>query len=520
MAERKASILWVDDEIDLLKSQIVFLEERGYNVKPVANGEDAVGLVETGSFDLVLLDQMMPGMDGLSTFVKIKEVNPSLPVVMVTKMEEEGLIDEALRKRIDDFLLKPVNPIQILSAARRILEGKEIRERELSREFVDGFNAVESMRASAEGWEDWLKIHLRLSEWDVILDEFPDSGLMQSHLDQRRQCNVDFSMYIEKAYRNWIKDGERPNLSIDLIPHFMAPHLVAHKRVYFIIIDCLRLDQWLAIEPMLEPYFSIQRDYYYSILPTATPYSRNAIFAGLFPSEIASTYPQFWDETGSDESGKNRYERQLLDRQLKRLGIKVTPSLKYLKIYTADEAVHARKQVPTLQNVPLVAMVFNFVDIVAHSRSESVVLQEMLPDESAYRTFTKSWFMHSPLYDILKAVSLQDVVVVVTTDHGSVLGRRSAVALGDRETSTNVRYKFGTNLNCDARQAIRVKNPLDYKLPPGGVNKNYIIAKEDYYFVYPTNFHAYERHYRHSFQHGGISMEEMVLPCVTMKPKR
>ena len=244
------------------------------------------------------------------------------------------------------------------------------------------------------------------------------------------------------------------------------------------------------------------------------------IFAGLFPSAIAGTYPQFWDETGSDESGKNRYERQLLDKQLKRLGIKVTPSLKYLKIYTADEAAQARKQVPTLQNVPMVAMVFNFVDIVAHSRSESVVLQEMLPDESAYRTFTKSWFMHSPLYDILKALSLQDVVVVVTTDHGSVLGRRSAVALGDRETSTNVRYKCGTNLNCDARQAIRVKNPLDYKLPPGGVNKNYIIAKEDYYFVYPTNFHAYERHYKHSFQHGGISMEEMVLPCVTMKPKR
>ncbi len=520
MNEKKGSILWVDDEVDLLKSQIMFLEERGYSVKAVANGEDAVRLVHDRSYDLVLLDQMMPGLDGLSTFVKIKEIDPSLPVVMITKMEEEELIDEALRKRIDDFLLKPVNPVQILSAARRILEGKEIRERELSREFVEDFNAVETLKAKAAGWDDWLGIHLKLCEWDILLDEFPDSGLMQSHLDQRRQCNVEFAMYVEKTYRDWVTDRDRPLLSVDVIAEFVAPHLSAGKKVYFVIIDCLRLDQWLAIEPMLEPYYSIKRDYYYSILPTATPYSRNAIFAGLFPSEIAAAYPQYWTETASDEMGKNRYERQLLDKQLNKMGIKVSPSLKYLKIYTADEANQARKQVPTLQNVQLVAMVFNFVDIVAHSRSESVVLQEMLPDESAYRSFTKSWFLHSPLYDILKSVALQDATVIVTTDHGSVLGRRSAVALGDRETSTNVRYKFGTNLNCEERQAVRLKNPLDFKLPAGGVNKNYIIAKEDFYFVYPTNFHEYERHYKHSFQHGGISMEEMILPCVTMTPKR
>jgi CheY-like chemotaxis protein len=520
MADKKGSILWVDDEVDLLRSQIMFLEDRGYSVKAVANGEDAVQLIQGESYDLVLLDQMMPGLDGLETFARIKEIDPAIPVVMITKMEEEDLIDEALRKRIDDFLLKPVNPVQILSAARRILEGKEIREHELSREFVEAFNAIDQLRATAGSWQDWLNIHLKISEWDILLDGFPDSGLMQSHIDQRRQCNVEFAMYVENSYAGWVKDTERPPMSVDVIAGFVAPHLSAGKKLYFIIIDCLRLDQWLAIEPMLEPYYSIKRDYYYSILPTATPYSRNAIFAGLFPSEIASTYPQYWTETASDEMGKNRYEKQLLDKQLKKMGIKVSPPLKYLKIYTADEANLARKQVPTLQNVPLVAMVFNFVDIVAHSRSESVVLQEMLPDESAYRSFTKSWFMHSPLYDILKSIAVRDATVVITTDHGAILGRRSAVALGDRETSTNVRYKFGTNLNCEPRQAVRVKNPLDFKLPTGGVNKNYIIAKEDFYFVYPTNFHEYERHYKHSFQHGGISMEEMILPCVTMKPKR
>jgi DNA-binding response OmpR family regulator len=520
MDEKKGTILWVDDEIDLLRSQILFLEERGYKVRPVSNGKDAIGLVGKESFDLVLLDQMMPGLDGLSTFVGIKEVRPGLPVVMITKMEEEDLIDEALRKRIDDFLLKPVNPVQILSAARRILESKEIRERGLSQEFVADFNDVERLKAEAQTWADWTDLHIRLSNWDIRLDEFPDSGLTQSHLDQRRQCNVEFCMYIEKSYKDWVNNSSRPVLSVDIVHNHVAPHIAAGKRIYFVIIDCLRLDQWLAIEPMLEPYFTIDKDYYYSILPTATPYSRNAIFAGLFPSEIAARHPGYWSETGSDEVGKNRFERQLLDEQLRKLGFKIKPSLKYMKIYSADEANQARKQIPTLRNLPVVAMVFNFVDIVAHSRSESVVLQEMLPDESAYRTFTRSWFMHSALFEILKSVSQQDAVVVLTTDHGSILGMRSAVCLGDRETSTNVRYKFGTNLNCDARQAIRIKEPLEYKLPPGGVNKNYIIAKEDFYFVYPTNFHEYERHYKHSFQHGGISMEEMILPCVTLTPKR
>jgi len=523
MSERKASILWVDDEVDLLKSHIMFLEERGYKVKPVANGEDAVGLVERETFDLVLLDQMMPGMDGLTTFARIKEKNPALPVVMITKLEEEELIDEALRKRIDDFLLKPINPVQILSAARRILESREIRQRELSREYVEDFNAIDARRAAASAPADWIDIHTRLSEWDLVLDEFPDTGLVQSHLDQRRQCNVEFGMFVERSYKGWVgkgASGERPVLSVDVIARYVAPHLSSGKRVYFIVVDCLRLDQWLVIEPMLEPYFSLSRENYYSILPTATPYSRNAIFSGLFPGEIASNYPEYWNESDSDEMGRNRHEKQLLEKQLRKAGLRAGQSIKYLKIYSADEAVQARKQIPTLHNVPLVALVFNFVDIVAHSRSESRVLQEMLPNESAYRSFTRSWFMHSPLYDILKAVSLQDAVVVLTTDHGSVLARRSAITLGDRETSTNVRYKFGTNLNSDPRYALQIKNPAEYRLPSFGINKNYIIAKEDYYFVYPTNFHEYERQYRDSFQHGGISMEEMILPCVTMTSKR
>ncbi len=520
MADTKTTILWVDDEVDLLTSHIMFLEEKGYEVKRVSNGEDAIRIVASQAPNIVLLDQMMPGLDGISTFLGIKEVNQAVPVIMITKIEEDELIDEALRKRIDDFLLKPVNPVQILSAVRRILEGKAIREKELSREYVGHFNDIESMKAAASGAEDWIKIHASLSEWDNILDEFPDSGLMQTHLDQRRQCNVEFSMFIERNYKDWVGTGERPRMSIDLVKEFVGPHRREGRRVYFIVIDCLRLDQWLAIQPMLEPYYNVKLDYYYSILPTATPYSRNAIFSGLYPSEIASIYPQYWSEQDSDEVSKNRFERQLLDAQLKKMGLSANPPVKYLKVYDADEALQVRRQVPTLGKLPLIALVFNFVDIVAHSRSEMRLLQEILPNESAYRSFTRSWFAHSPLLDILKAVAREGATVVVTTDHGSILVHRSAKALGDRSTSTNVRYKYGNNLNTDTRQALHIKAPLDYKLPAEGLNKNYIIAKEDFYFVYPTNFHEYERYFKDSFQHGGISLQEMILPCVTLEPKR
>ena len=374
MAEAKATILWVDDEVDLLRSHIMFLEEKGYEVKPVSNGEDAVRLVAAQPPNIVLLDQMMPGLDGISTFLGSKEVNQSVPVIMITKIEEDELIDEALRKRIDDFLLKPVNPVQILSAVRRILESKAIREKELSREYVDHFNEIETMKTSAGSWEDWIRIHASLSEWDNTLDEFPDSGLMQTHLDQRRQCNVEFSMFVEKHYSDWVTGGERPMFSTDLVKEFVGPHRREGRRVYFVVIDCLRLDQWIAIQPMLEPYYNVKLDYYYSILPTATPYSRNSIFSGLFPSEIASVYPQYWNEQEDDEVGKNRFERQLLEGQLKKMGLSANPPVKYLKVYDAEEAMQVKRQVPTLGKLPMVALVFNFVDIVAHSRSEMRLL--------------------------------------------------------------------------------------------------------------------------------------------------
>jgi hypothetical protein len=304
------------------------------------------------------------------------------------------------------------------------------------------------------------------------------------------------------------------------VARWVAPHLREGRRVFLVIIDCMRLDQWLTIEPLLRPLFDVAVDHQLSILPSATPYSRNAIFAGLLPDEIWKQHPELWQEASSDERSKNRYERQLLDLQLKRLDVKLPSGLKYQKIYSADEAVLVRRNIVTYQNIPLVALVFNFLDMLTHGRSESDLLRELAPGESAFRSVMKSWFQHSALFEALRWMSKQqDAVVVVTSDHGAVLSRRSALVYGNRETSTNLRFKFGTNLGCDPKQAVHLKEPARFRLPAESAHKQYILAKEDYYFIYPTKFHEYEAKYRGSFQHGGISLEEMILPVATLTPR-
>lgn len=516
---KQYDLLWADDEFDLLRPHMLFLKERGYNVIPVGNGEDAVRLVKEKRFDLVLLDEFMPGLSGLETLEAIKGVSPALPVVMITKSEEETLVDEAIAKRIDDFLIKPVNPVQVLSACRRILDRRSIQSKQLTRDYVEDFRKSAMRRQSNPTAIDWYKIHLNLSEWDVRIDEFPEEGLRQTHSDQRREANVEFVKFIEDHYLEWLAGQDAPALSPDVVRTFLVPQLERQPSVCFVILDCMRLDQWLKIEPLLEPYFELERNYYYSILPTATPYARNAIFAGMFPSEICRKYPQYWQEVSGDERSKNRYERQLMDRQLDRLKIKLKPSPKYVKIYNAEEANNVRRQARGFASQRLVSLVYNFMDMLAHGRSESELLQEIAPDEAAFRSLTRSWFAHSALLDTLRSLAAQGTTVVLTTDHGSVLGTRAAVAYGDRQTSTNLRYKFGNNLNCDTRHAMLIKNPELFKLPADALNKNYILAEEDYYFVYPTKYHEYERQYRGSFQHGGISLDEMIVPCAVLTAK-
>ncbi|MFQ5627540.1 MAG: PglZ domain-containing protein, partial [bacterium] len=355
--------------------------------------------------------------------------------------------------------------------------------------------------------------------WDIELDTHSELGLRQTLLDQRRECNAEFAKFIEKNYPNWLNQSERPMLSVDVVKEFLFPQLEAGNKTVFLLIDNLRLDQWLVIEPLLHESFHIRKHYYCSILPTATPYSRNAIFAGLFPSEIERQYPELWQSGDDNETSLNRYERQLLEHLLHREKVALKPGLKYVKIIDANEARNTEKQIGALAELPLLAIVVNFVDILAHSRSDSEVLREMTPDEAAYRSLTKSWFEHSFIYRILKELANRGNTVVLTSDHGSIRGMRGAKVIGDRETSTNLRYKYGKNLKCDKKHAIFVKDPESYRLPRRSINTNYLLAKEDYYFVYPTNYHHYLNYFKDSLQHGGVSMEEMILPLVVMEPK-
>lgn len=516
----KGKILWVDDEIELLRSHVFFLEEKGYTVTPVTNANDAIELLQQETFDLILLDEMMSGKGGLEALVEIKEINPSLPVVMITKNEEESLMEDAIGGKIDDYLTKPVNPSQILLSCKKILESKKIAGDRFTRDYAQEFHSIVTRMMDDLDWKDWLEIYQRLVGLEIELERHPDLGLDKVLFDQKRSCNIEFARFFESNYTDWINASDAsPLLSHQIIKEYLVPLVKDGKRLVFIIIDNMRLDQWLAIESLLFPYYHINKDYYFSILPTATPYSRNAIFSGLFPAEIEEKYKDLWADGSEDDFSRNRYERQLLDFQLQSLGVDLKPEPKYIKILDSQEGKNLEKNLSSYLQSSWLSIVVNIVDIFTHNRSTSDILKEIVPDEAAFRSLTRSWFRHSFLFKVLRLLSQEDVTIVMTSDHGSVRSMRAAKVIGDRETSTNLRYKFGKNLKCDDKHAIILKNPSEYKLPTRGINVHYIIAREDYYFVYPTNYHKYLNYYKDSFQHGGVSMEEVILPIIKLDPK-
>ena len=517
---QKGRILWVDDEIEVLKPHLLFLEGRGYEVVGVPSGHDAVERVERSDFDLVFLDEMMPGMDGLATLEKIKELRPNLPVIMVTKSEEESLMEQAIGQKIDDYLVKPVNPSQVLSVAKRFLETRKIREDHLSRQYVQDFQRLETLRSEGLGWQDWMEVHRLLSQWDLDIDVYRGVGLAQTHREHRKNWNLEFSRFVEKEYAGWLAgDGDRPTLSVDVVKKYIFPRLQQQTQVFFLVIDCMRFDQWLALESLVAEDFSVERDLYYSILPTATPFSRNALFAGAYPDEVAELYPDAWQLDSADAS-RNRNERQLLDRHLEKLGLRFDSEPKYIKVLEITEGDNLARKLESYRDTPLVSVVYNFLDHLVHGRSESEILKEMAPDEAAFRTLMKSWFLHSSLYKVLKQLARWDCQVIITTDHGAILGGRGTIARGRRDTSTHLRYKYGDNLGCEPKAAVKVDDPAAFRLPRFTRHTNYIFAREDFYFVYQTNFHEYERRFRGSFQHGGISLEEMILPVAVLTPRR
>ena len=521
MADNAKKVLWADDEIDLLEAHILYLGQFGYVVTGVTSGMDAINRVMSEPFDVVLLDEHMPGMDGIETAALIKDKRPDVPVIMITKSEEESLMDTALGARITDYLTKPVNPTQILVALKKVIEKSAIEQKIVTRDYLAEFREISMKLTENPSWEEWIDIHARLCSWEIELDRLPDEGLKHSIEGQREECNVEFGKFVEDHYEDWVWDKreDRPPLSVDVVRRWVMPRLKAGENVLFLVIDCLRADQWMAIEPLLYDNFRITRDYHVSILPSATPYSRNALFSGLFPGEIETEYPDLWRRSEDDELSSNRFERQLLDKQLHKAGLMLEPEPKYVKILDPEEANNTARKVNQYFNNRLVSMVFNFVDMLGHSRGQSEVIREMLPHEAGYRSVVRAWFEHSSLRQILTAFGKQKWTVIVTSDHGSIRGTKGAKVVSDREASTNLRYKHGRNLKVEKRQAIVVPRPERFKLPNRGINVGYIIAKEDYYFVYPTNYHKYLTVYKDSFQHGGCSLEEMVLPVAIMEGK-
>ncbi len=516
---QRINILWVDDEIEMLKPFVIFLEERGYQVKAVSNGSDAVSMITDQAFDLVFLDEMMPGMSGLATLKEIKRINSSLPVVMVTKSEEEGLMDGAIAGQIADYLIKPIKLNQIIMAIKKIIQADDIKRDMIGHEYAQ-FSAQLNQKIFAQpGFEEWKEIYRDLCHWDMRLDGINEANITQTHFLEKLNCNSEFSDYVIRNYSEWLTSNVRPFFSFDVVSEKLLPELGKNHPVYLIVLDCMRLDQYFALEPMLNELFDINLNLYYSILPTATPYSRNSIFSGLLPLDIAENYPQYWNETDDMDNSRNRNEHQLIDSQLSDLGYKLEES-RYIKIFTADEAAFVERKINNWAQEDLIVLVYNFLDLVVHHRSRNQILKEAIPDEKALRDFTKHWFIHSNFYATLKEIAKQGATVIITTDHGSIRVNRASQIIGDKDTTTTVRYKQGKNLKVNSKSALLIKNPNEYGLPVRSIVDNYAITRDDYYFVYPNSFHQYQKQFNGTFQHGGISMEEMILPLAVCKSKK
>lgn len=515
-------LLWIDDEIEALRPHILFLEERGYAITPATNGDDGIAHLKQRDTDYsaILLDQVMPGKDGIQTLEELRAINSQVPVIFVTQSSDDTFVNNALGKHVTDFLVKPIGVAQIATTLKRVLEQQQLIDDSIPGRYTSDFNAIRAIKEATPSWQDWVDIYLKLLQWDLVSERLAEGGLKETHLAQKKECNTQFSDFVEAHYPEWVAGGsDAPPLSVNVLDSHVIPLLQAGKPVYFIVVDSFRLDHWMAIESQLYPYFSIDRQYSFSILPSATVYSRNALFSGLYPAELASRYPQYWQEDADGSTSMNRYERELLTAHVKSRGITLKPALQYFKIFDARGGQAYKKRVAAAPRVSLAALVVNFVDILTHQRSQSDVLQQLAPDEAAFRALTRSWFEHSVLFDILRLVAAQEATVVLTSDHGSVLCNRATRAFGNRETTTSLRFKIGSNLGCEANQAVHLRNPQTYRLPAETASKNYILAKDDYYFVYPNDFYQYKRQFQGGFQHGGISMGELITPVVTLTPR-
>ncbi len=518
---RPKTILWVDDEIEGLAAHRRFLEEQGFAVAQAAHGDDALVLLRRQSYSVVLLDEQMPGRRGLELLGEIRAIDPAMPVVMVTQSEDEGTLREAIGTEVDDYLVKPVHPRQILSVVTRLLEGDRIRQQRLSRDFVMRFRELEGRRGATLAWREWIELVVELAQWDVRLSAGNEPGLTEALHALQRSLRKDFADYVARQYPRWLAnpEGDRPPLSVDVGAEFLIPVLKSHGRVLLLVIDCLRLDQWEALRDLLKPLFDIEVSHYYSILPTATPFARNAIFSGLFPMEIAARHPDWWRQA-SDEESLNAHEAELLTEQVQELVGRPVP-VRYEKLFSAADGGDLLRRLPAhLAQEGVTALVFNFIDQLTHGRSESAVLYEVARDTTALRGLTRTWFQRSPVLAALEEAERRGVSVLLTTDHGSILCETPATVYAKRDATANLRYKFGEDLRAeDPAAAITVEDLKAFGLPGMGLGVRLLLATTDRFFVYPTKLREYQARYRGSFLHGGVTPEEMILPVALLTPR-
>ena len=516
---QRYSILWADDEIDLLKPHILFLQQRGYDITPVNNGAEAVELSEARHFDIVFLDEHMPGMSGLEALAQIKNHKPNLPVVMITKNEEEQIMEEAIGAKIDDYLIKPINPSQILLAIKKILDNKRLVIEKTNSSYQQEFRKISMAFLDDMNHEQWADIYKKLVFWELQMEEADNRDMGEVLEMQKVEANVNFCRFLKRNYENWLNNPniDKPLLSHKLMKKKVFPELKSGTPCFFVLIDNLRWDQWKIIEPLLSEYFNIeQEESYYSILPTTTAYARNAIFSGLMPSEMAKTHPDLWVGEDEDES-KNNFEDDFLAKQVRKNNLNIKFS--YNKIKKLEEGRDLADSINNLFHNDLNVIVYNFVDMLSHARTDMAMIRELAPDEAAYRSITKSWFMHSPLFDILRKIAEKKVKLIITTDHGTVRVKRPFKIVGDKSVNSNLRYKQGKNLGFDGDKIFEAPKPERFFLPKTNVSTAYVFAIEDQFFAYPNNYNYYVNFYKDTFQHGGVSLEEVIIPYILLTSK-
>jgi CheY-like chemotaxis protein len=523
MASGRKKVLWADDEIEYLRSHIMFLETRGYSVVPVFCGDDAIELVadKPNAFDIVLLDEQMPGKSGITTLEKIKEINPNLPIVMVTKSEEEQLMEDALGKKIDGYLTKPVNPSQILMVCKNLLDSKRIVSNNIAQTFIRSYSENRSLLAGHLSTQQWIKLYETMTTWDLVLETVEDEGLRQTHSGQKSDCNEKFAAAFIESYAHWIRNEENtPLLSTKVIEKHLCPQLEKNRRTFLVVLSGMRLDQYIGIENVLKKLFKVERNYFFATLPTDDSFARATLFSGMFPREIAETYQPEWSLGGEKDTLKTHLiEEQLLSENLARLGHPLPQDEPWFtRITDRIEPEHLQSRIESCRKSPLIAFVVNFFDQLQAALTSSGILQELTNDESGMRSLTRSWFKRSALFHLLREIANQDCRVVIMSDHGSVLCSRATELYCAKNWESNLRYKFGSGISSDERTVIYLTDPSHFSLPNFGDDTTCVIARENYYFVQPDKFEHYNMHYRNIFQQGGVSMEEIIVPVGVFTP--